>query len=559
MRISRLIKRRKLFLVFWAVLLLFAISGYIFSGYLASFIFDRFKLLEGSKLSAKRCFYSFSDGIVFKGFKASFLKESIIIPRLSVKKENGLFSLIIDGAVLDAKLFGGFMASYGVAGSNEAIILKVYLSDVKIKIQDSYLNVKEGFIYSDELGVHWDLELSHNLAGLKSRGFISSIQNRCNYTADIDFIDLSIVGEYDFKDNFLRAELSFGEEAPFLKSKIYAVESSVGWKENRLFLKDVLFGPVSAAGPVFFDFKENIKFDWVIQAGGYNANGLLDLSRAQDKVNLYLKILKFNINGSELITNCYLEYVLSDSVLKFHSIGTVVNKMPFPEIDFKLKFSDNEVILEEFNYQGGISLNGSWNYGFDYSISGKFNNFDLQHLVSLIVPLYARYLSISRVDGSFTVFSYQGESLTDIVLDISGGRIIDISFQKGNLRLIGNSSFLEFVNSELSIDGEKMAFEGSLNLAEFPNPEMWKNVYLVPVSSSYPWSTISFEDRFGSKKMSLGTKLKENVKLDYNVEFSVDENYNRNEVSLEIMGKPNLKLRLKEGEEIMGLEKSIKF
>ena len=64
MRISRSTKRRKIFLVFLMVLVLFAASGYVFSGHFAGFVLDNFELLEGSEISAKRCFYSFRDGIV---------------------------------------------------------------------------------------------------------------------------------------------------------------------------------------------------------------------------------------------------------------------------------------------------------------------------------------------------------------------------------------------------------------------------------------------------------------------------------------------------------------
>jgi hypothetical protein len=101
--------------------------------------------------------------------------------------------------------------------------------------------------------------------------------------------------------------------------------------------------------------------------------------------------------------------------------------------------------------------------------------------------------------------------------------------------------------------------EGKLELSEFPQPEMFRQVKLVPLSPHAFWESYSYEEIFGSRKLSLVTKLKKNVKLDYNVEFLEDENYNKGEITLEIEGRPSLQLRLRDEEEIMGLEKSFKF
>ena len=495
---------------------------------------------------------SFKDGIILKDVMVSRGDESVSIPRVAVKREAGFMILKIDKASLDWSLIKGLAVLSRGDRDSESVPLKINLKDVSFSYQGKDIDIKRGFILSDKNGLHWDLGLNCCGLNFSLRGYSSFKDSVCLFNFESKLLKTALIGKYDFnRDDFIGGFL-FKDSYSNLKAKIL--------RDNGvLSLSGISLGPLSIPGPIELNSKEELRFDWVVKNEAFDASGLCNFRNEEDRLNLYIKVLKSKFGEYELITNSYMEYILNERALVFKSVGTVLNNMPFPEISFKLALSDNSIVLERFDYEGGVSLSGYFDYNMNYSIQGDFNNFDLHHIMTIVMPLYARYLSVSRLDGNFSYFLYDDIKFIDIALELQKGRIIGVIFDSGKVHLIGNSSMLEFLNSELIIDGMPLAFEGNIDMSKFPSADMWADVILISTTTTYPFGKSFFEDRFGDKKMSLGARLKDNVRLDYNVEFSADENYNKNEVSLEIIGSPYLKLRLKDDEEIMGVEKNIKF
>ncbi|MDP8216910.1 MAG: hypothetical protein P9L98_06335 [Candidatus Kaelpia imicola] len=504
------------------------------------------------KSCVRQSIFSLKDGVILKDISISRGDKNLIIPSFAIKKENDFISIKIKKALLNLDLLKSLIAISASSSASNIASFKIRLDDVGFLSQGKAMNIDHGFILFNENGVHWDLRFDYQGLNFNTRGYISLEKELCFFNFDSEFTKTVLVGEYDLKRKMLRGGF-------FFKGEFYRLGAKILREHEALSLIDISLGPLSIPGPVELEFSKGLSFNWAIEGNSLDISGFFDFKSEEDRLRFYIKILKAQIGEYELITNSYIDYLADERVLLFDSVGTVLNKMPFPEISFKAVLMDKRIVLERFDYKGGISLNGYCDYNLNHSIQGEFNNFDLHEIMIVVMPLYTRYLSVPMIDGRFNYFFYDDTRFTDIILELGKGRIMDVAFESGRVHLIGNSNILEFVNSELVIDNMPLSFEGNIDIAKFPTTAMWEDVFLVPISTSYPFGDVFFEDRFGDRKMSLGAKLKENVRLDYNVEFSADENYNKNEVSLEIIGKPNLKLRLKNDEEIMGVEKNIKF
>ncbi|MDP8233629.1 MAG: hypothetical protein P9M06_02355 [Candidatus Saelkia tenebricola] len=557
MRISKLRKRRwELYLIIATILLVFAVlcffSSFYCSDFLANKILNSYLKSEDVHLSAKRCGFSFKNGIIFRRISLTNKESSISAQSFSLNKDGESTVVMIEGAAIDIALLGGKMF-YEEDKISKAGSVKIGLKNVELKSRDSSLfKIEKGFILLGKNEVNWDMRMNYKFISIDSKGFVSLSNKTCLFFFDADSLSVSLMGEYDFNTQVINSKL-------FFKGKPYVLSTDLLFDRGSIALKDIIFEKFLIPGPINATVLGGIASNWSIQGTENVSRGDFGFEDKENHLKFYLRVLKAHLGNYELITNLYLDYVKTERALSFHSRGTVLNNQPFPELDFAIKFLDEGVLLENFNYQGGLSLSGYWDYGVVLTGKCKFENFDIYKLIKLITPLYSRYFNVASINGEASYFSYNATKLAKLSLELSEGRIWDVVFDSGRIELIGNSKILEFVDSELVIDGESLMFEGYMDISKFPDADMWKDVFLVPGSSSLLWNKADFEDSFGGRKLSLGANLKENVKLDYNVEFSDQENYNKNEISLKIIGKQNLKLRLREDEEIMGIEKTIEF
>ncbi len=556
MRISKFKKRcRGFYFIILAVLFIFAAACF-FSFYYADFLADkvlhRYLKLEDMHLSADRCGFSFKNGIVLKGFSLINKEKEISAKSLAFKKDGESITVKIEGAAGDIHFFQGLML-HEENNALKAVSVEVYLRDIKLKVKNKdFLKIEKGFIFLDRNGINWDLRTKYKLTDVDLKGYASLSNKVCLFSFDVDSLKLFLTGEYDFNTKTINSKL-------FSRSRTYNLSANLVLEQGNIVLKNIMFEKFLIPGPIDLNVKDGITSEWSVRGAESIFRGDFGFEDKGDTLTFYIRVLKAHLDNYELVTNFYLDYAKAEKTLKFNSRGTVLNNQPFPELSFSTKFLDTGILIENFKYQGGVNLSGYWDYGSTLSCKCRFEKFDIYKLIKLITPLYSRYFDVTSINGEADYSSRQGIKRVKLLLDLSAGRIWDVIFESGRVQLVGDSNMLEFVNSELVVDGDSLKFEGKMDISKFPDADMWRGVFLVPGSSSLLWDKASFEDSFGKRKLSLGAKLKENVKLDYNVEFSDQENYNRNEVSLEIIGKQNFKLRLREDEEIMGVEKKIEF
>jgi len=406
------------------------------------------------------------------------------------------------------------------------------------------------------------------------RGFISLNRGRANFLLDANykFWDLNFSG-YFAREGFLMLKSSafkmrafgiyFPDSGKFNGKLVFRDRicplSFTAIMSPELIIQDVSINGFKIRGPLRLQQMNNLESDWEFNSEDLNIKGKLQFENYPRKSLLCLRMEKFNISDIELLTNIYCTYFKSGKILELKTVGSVVNRKPFPEVSVKLRFLPRGVLIEYLKYEAGFNLTGFWGYSGELSLDGKFNEFSLSELLYIFLPRYQRVLSLSGITGRVVYFSFDDTKFAELYWEIPRGKIGDINFNDGKLHLVGKSSVMEFINSQLIVNDVPYFLEGKVDFSKFPSSETWKDVYLVGTPSTIPWGKLNLERHSEEKRISLGTKLSDIVRLDYNVEFSEQGDYNKNEVSLEIKGTPNLKLRLRGDEEIMGVEKKIEF
>ncbi len=549
-------KYRILYRFLFVLVLIFIVSNilsYVFSSFIFPKLVKNIRVLDNLDVRVKRCNFSFNEGIILKRFSLKGETSEIKAREITFKKQAKVINVSFYSATMDISLLGFLLSNFGGGSETGELTAKCYLKDVKLKINEkSFIDVEEGYLLFEKGNISWNLHLSRELLPLTFQGFASAALKSAFFLTSVEFLNFSIAGAYNWEEDKLDSKI-------FTKDKIYNFISIVKLTDSDIYVSDIVLGNFKIEGPLTFNLSDKISSPWSFKSNDSKAEGVFYIQADEENIGIDFKVLKAHLKDFELVTNFYIAFAKEEKMLKLHTLGSVVNNKPFPELDVSIKFLKEGVLIEDFNYQGGVRFSANIDKNLNLNLKGEFSDFNVQEIIDLITPIYSRNFYINRINGNISLFFNNGIKIYDISLLLPEGRIWNFSFQKGKLHLIGTSKILEFVNSELVINNAHMAIEGKVNISSFPNRQMFEEIYLVPVSSKLAWGDTSFEERFGERKYSLGTKLNDNVRLDYNVNFTEGDNYNNNEFSLEIEGKQNLKLRMREDEEIMGVEKKIEF
>ncbi len=544
MRISYCIRRVKFFLFFIGIIII-VISLLEFFSHVSAYLVEKFlnHKYQGYRFQVKECKYFPFQGITLLGVNVVRNGNSILkAEKVIVSNFKDDVQLTLTSASFSPRIFK-LISSNSVKGK---------VKSLKVVINNSYmgedLKIPNGFIFIGPKGINFYILASYkmfdfNLEGLFSRQGLLWL--------DSPSLNIKTFGVYFPNQGNFNGRVIF-------RQRLYPLSFAVTTSPS-IVIRDITIDGLKIKGPLKLKDVNNITSSWQFNSGRLNLQGELSFQNHPQKAKLYLKLDKTNILGIELLTNIACQYLKFDKTLELKTVGSVVNAKPFPELVIRLKFLSSGISIENLKYQAGFTLTGFWHYGGGLNLRGEFDNFSLSELLYIFFPQYQRVLSLAGINGRLLYFTFQNSRFTELYWEIPSGKIGDINFTTGRLHLIGNTSVLEFVNSQLVVNDTPYALEGNVDFSQFPSRDMWKDVYLVSVSPTVAWRKFGLERDIEGNRISLGTKLSDIVRLDYNVEFSDEGDYNKNEVSLEIKGTPNLKLRLRGNEEIMGVEKKVEF
>ncbi len=545
MRISYCIRRVKFFLLFIGIIIIVILLLEFFS-LLSAYLIEKFLSYkyQGYRFQIKGCKYFPFQGITLVGVNIVKNGNKILkAEKVIIGNFEGNIQLILTSAYFSPRIFKLLSSDSG----------KEKVKSLNVVINNSYIGrdfkITNGFIFIEPKRVNFFILASYKMFDFNFKGLFSKEEGFL--WLDSPSLNIKTFGVYFPNQGNFNGRVIF-------KQRLYPLSFAVTTSPN-IVIRDITIDGLKIKGPLKLKDVNNITSSWQFNSGRLNLQGELSFQNSPQQAKLYLKLDKTNILGIELLTNIACQYLKSDKVLELETVGSVVNARPFPELCMRLKFLSSGISIENLKYQAGFTLTGFWHYSSGLNFKGKFDNFSLSELLNIFFPQYQRVLSLTGINGRLLYFAFQDSRFTELYWEIPSGKIGDINFTAGRLHLIGNTKILEFINSQLIVNNTPYALEGKVDFSQFPSSEMWKDVYLVSVSPTIAWGKFGLEKNLEEKRISLGTKLSDIVRLDYNVEFSDEGEYNKNEVSLEIKGTPNLKLRLRGNEEIMGVEKKVEF
>jgi hypothetical protein len=153
----------------------------------------------------------------------------------------------------------------------------------------------------------------------------------------------------------------------------------------------------------------------------------------------------------------------------------------------------------------------------------------------------------------------------DISADLtcSSGQLRDIPFESIRLKLEGTYPLLIIVNSRINTEEGYLPVEGLVDLRKVKTGNLMEDIVITSDRENIyieGWNLSKIKE---SSEISLKKSIGENVSLLYKtyLEEQEENGVNQQELELEyeILENKNLELRLRENEEIFGLENKIKF
>jgi hypothetical protein len=350
----------------------------------------------------------------------------------------------------------------------------------------------------------------------------------------------------------------FKGEMKFLKNH-YPIRMSLVKDKEGLKIEKILFANTLISGNI--RRKKDLLGKFFVSGNNFKANVKFILKKRNSDYDGEIAFNKLYFKEHSLITRLYFSFLSGEGKIKIDSSGTVIDNKPCSEIKALISLK-NGIEVKNFTYGKSLNLSASFKKPKVISLSTRLLDFDSNLFLSLLFPSLSNKLHLGKISGELQVFNMGLNTVTFLHLNASPGFIGDLKYDKGKIYLMGNGKILNFYNSELTLDNKIWLLDGKINLVKFPSMDMFSEIYLSPTTELVFWDKAYYEGEKGENKFySLTTRLKDYLSFNYNVRLE-DDFYKQGEFSIEYGKKEDdakLRLRFRNEEEIMGIEKNIKF
>ena len=150
----------------------------------------------------------------------------------------------------------------------------------------------------------------------------------------------------------------------------------------------------------------------------------------------------------------------------------------------------------------------------------------------------------------------------DAQLEFFNGNISVIGYNSAKVNIRGRGSKLEFIDSKVYTDGEALELEGSINTADIGTPRVFNNIE-IKSGQSVVWEGATVTKTPIGDEYVTGANLNEQFRVNFKTYEAQKEQYRpgTDEMELEYkLGAPaNLKVRMKEDDEFVGVEHKVRF
>lgn len=271
----------------------------------------------------------------------------------------------------------------------------------------------------------------------------------------------------------------------------------------------------------------------------------------------------------------------------------MLNNRPFPELNSSFEIRDSKLRILTFNLGDNYNLRGIVNLTppFHADVSLNFYQAALSEFISQFTPLEKDSLTgvsfpekpdfSGLLNGLIKITGALSQPKVEGYLEAKHGHIGDLDFVSANINIKGRYPKILIVDSRICREEDTFFMEGEIDFTDLPRPFYFRgdttkqkgrglekrNFLDLRVKADkgifwQGWDITRRRDNHVHMSKSIADDLKvtfDTIMMD-ETSLGFQDNY-INELGLEcqIFGDKLLKLRLKRDEEILGVERRIKF
>ncbi|MCK4423459.1 MAG: hypothetical protein KAV18_05245 [Candidatus Omnitrophica bacterium] len=296
---------------------------------------------------------------------------------------------------------------------------------------------------------------------------------------------------------------------------------------------------------------------------------LLEGSYNREQIKANVQIEHFQIYNSDLVCHFNLEAILEGQekykILKgkLHSDYTVLNHNPFSEFEslFAVDLPRRKLFIEKLVIGGNYYMQGAIGLLPDYlmDIDLDIRNAPMEH-ITMLSPQKPGWNLGDRYSGSLRITGPALKPFCKGRLTAGKGRIRDMPYDSIEVNLAGEYPRLHLDDSKIYKEEGRIGIVGALN---FQAKNLFQDVRLV-VSGNMAVLGWDIKRRPYSDLIEMDRDLGEELKIGFRAYLEDETLYeqqseNEMELELKVDESQSLKMRIRDDEELLGYEHSIKF
>ncbi|MBU1062515.1 MAG: hypothetical protein KJ952_07365 [Candidatus Omnitrophica bacterium] len=341
--------------------------------------------------------------------------------------------------------------------------------------------------------------------------------------------------------------------------------SVIPWIYNNIFIseEDIVFQDIDST-----TWHESLDYSQILPGTTMDLHFLND-----DYLYSELKINELDLGGAKVAGDFFVKGQIQKGKIdkegifqgKLFSRNLMLNSDPFVKIGMSFSMTKDELEIESLRFGKSYNLKGriSLVKPFETDLRLEIIRADVRGLASM-AKVKTPEVTLAIINGVFNIKGNMARLFSDGILESRNGQIGPVGYDFATIRLEGFGPIVNIVDSSIRQGTGTLTMEGHVDLRSIPRGGLFDNLRVRSDMKTIVWDgwdiTKEGQDELTmtkdiSDKMIVGfkTRTREHLTTYYNRE-------NPEEMNLKYkIGLENLNLKLKDNEEFVGIEHSVKF
>ncbi|MFA5335676.1 MAG: hypothetical protein WC324_02025 [Candidatus Omnitrophota bacterium] len=510
-----------------------------------------------------------------------------------------------DTIELDYRLWDAAFGRYDTLDRITVVSPKVFFPDKDIKYlipkvfeqawEETVISLRDGSFYNAQnmpvvSGISGNFKVDKS--GIESRSISASIlgqafSGRGRIGFPVERSSVKLEGTIKGRDYALRVQIDGAFDKIFIRGSLDALDrtnlnfaGNIAASEGAVAFNNFRFGPTFMLNGLLQTADKGFSFDLFPEDDKGNATAMGEVSKLGISGDLsklpnfsleisanHLKVFGFDVMSNYMI-NGKLSYGAGNRLESvsgdFSTSGSIISYDPIREVKGAYEFKDGKLKLTGVNYgdvliaNASVSLEGKR----DIDIRLKFKGAQLGGLTDLVTE---KGMLSGTVMGDIYIRGELGKEMNiDGQIEFLNGNISIIRYNTAKINVRGRGSRLEFIDSKVYTDSETLVLEGAIDMADLGTPRVFNNIEIKSGQNEVVWAGVNVTKTLAGDEYVTGTNLNEQFRVNfktYEAQNADQQRIGRDEMDLEYnLGAPaNLKVKMKEEDEFIGVEHKVRF